>query len=128
MRKTLAILLSVVYLAVTSGVAMTVHYCMGEVAAVGIGHSESDKCGDCGMENSGCCHDDFRIVKVSDFHGSPSQPSLNPKADWTATTPDPAFALAIRDRSHIPAKRSLSHAPPDAGGPSLCVLHCVFRI
>ncbi len=127
MKKTLAILLSVVYLAVTSGVAMTVHYCMGEVAAVGIGHSESDKCGDCGMEKSGCCHDDFKIVKISDYHGSPSQPLLTLKSDGTA------IPIHCFDRETIFAFTSLhqrptSHAPPGPDGRSLCILHCVYRI
>lgn len=127
MKKALAILLSVVYLAVTSGVAMTVHYCMGEVAAVGIGHNESDKCGDCGMENSGCCHDDFKIVKVSDYHGTPGQPSSTFKADWTAA-PAPSFDRSAKTVFVAASKRPSSHAPPDAGGPSLCILHCVYRI
>ena len=127
MKKTLAILLSVVYLAVTSGVAMTVHYCMGEVASVGIGHNESDSCGACGMEKTGCCHDDFKVVKVSDYHGSPNQPSLTYKADWTAT---PALSI----ERNVPfafaslPKRPVSHAPPDPGGRTLCILHCVYRI
>ena len=127
MKKTLAILLSVVYLAVTSGVAMTVHYCMGEVAAVGIGHSESDKCGDCGMENSGCCHDDFKIVKISDYHGSPGQPLLTFKSDGMAT-PNHSFDKEAFFAFPSLPQRPTSHAPPDPDGRSLCILHCVYRI
>lgn len=127
MKKTLAILLSVVYLAVTSGIAMTVHYCMGEVAAVGIGHNESDKCGDCGMENSGCCHDDFKIVKISDYHGSPGQPLLTLKSDETATPTHSFDKEAFFAFASLP-QRPTSHAPPDPDGRFLCILHCVYRI
>jgi hypothetical protein len=127
MKKSLAILLSVVYLAVTSGVAMTVHYCMGEVAAVGLGHSESDKCGDCGMENSGCCHDDFKVVKVSDYHGWPSQPAQAFKSDCTSAQPVPVVpSLRSVDGHLLPGR--ISHAPPDAADIPLRILHCVYRI
>ena len=127
MKKILAILLSVFYLAVTSGVAMTVHYCMGEVAAVGIGHNETDRCGDCGMENSGCCHDDIKIVKVSDFHGNPGQPSATFKSDFAGAPVEFPHRFGKTSFAVSP-KRPSSHAPPDSGGRSLCILHCVYRI
>ena len=127
MKKSLAILLAVVYLAISGGVAMTVHYCMGEVAAVGIGHSESDKCGDCGMENSGCCHDDFKIVKISDYHGWPSQPSQASKYEWTSPEAIPV-AVGTRASDAYFRRRPLSHAPPDASDIPLRILHCVYRI
>jgi hypothetical protein len=127
MKKSLAILLAVVYLAVSGGVAMTVHYCMGEVAAVGIGHSESDECGDCGMENSGCCHDDFKIVKISDYHGWPSQPSQEFKYDCSSEAFHP-IATRVRAAEGHPETRPLAHAPPGASDIPLRILHCVYRI
>jgi hypothetical protein len=49
---------------VTSGVVINIHYCMGEVATVELGHNSQDSCGQCGMDNSGCCHDDVQVVKL----------------------------------------------------------------
>ena len=52
------------YMTVTSGVVINIHYCMGEVATVELGHNSQDSCGQCGMDNSGCCHDDVQVVKL----------------------------------------------------------------
>ncbi|MGL6269560.1 MAG: HYC_CC_PP family protein, partial [Chitinophagaceae bacterium] len=55
LKKFFAISLAIVYLAISSGVVLNIHYCMGEIAEVAFGQHKSDKCGQCGMENDGCC-------------------------------------------------------------------------
>jgi hypothetical protein len=64
-KKTLASILAIIYLGVSSGVAMTIHYCMGKVSSIDLFH-HSDKCGKCGMKtSSGCCKDEFKLINTS---------------------------------------------------------------
>jgi hypothetical protein len=64
MLKFVGILVAMMYMTVTSGVVINIHYCMGEVATVELGHNSQDSCSQCGMDNSGCCHDDVQVVKL----------------------------------------------------------------
>jgi len=67
MKKIIAAILSIIYLTVSSGFAMNIHYCMGHVSSVDYTYSNNKKCGHCGMENKkGCCHSEFKVVKLTD--------------------------------------------------------------
>ena len=67
MKKIIAGILSIIYLTITSGFAINIHYCMGHVSSVDYAYSNSKKCGHCGMENKkGCCHSEFKVVKLTD--------------------------------------------------------------
>jgi hypothetical protein len=126
MKRVLATILAFTYLALTSGVVVSVHYCMGEVAGVAIGHTNADACGTCGMDNDGCCHDDVSVVKVQDSHAIASAHVDLLKAESLALQADQSF--------HVPATlsaacaRPVAHGPPDAATTPLHILHCVFRI
>ena len=126
MKKITVAILAVIYLTVSSGVAMTVHYCMGKVASVDLMHA-SDKCGKCGMKvNGGCCKDEFKIVKLSDSHKLISN-DINifaPVAiiDNSKSIFDTDIFLT-RIRSDFK-----NHSPPGSSGVSLNILYCVFRI
>src|SRR5215212_4044330 len=68
MKKITVAILAIIYLTVSSGVAMSIHYCMGKVSSIDLMHN-SEKCGKCGMKKTnGCCKDEFKIVKLSDSH------------------------------------------------------------
>lgn len=67
MKKIIAGILSIIYLTVTSGFAINIHYCMGHVSSVDYTYNNNKKCGNCGMENKkGCCHSEFKIIKLAD--------------------------------------------------------------
>ena len=53
-----------IHTAASSGTVLSMHYCMGSLASMHLGHKEELGCSKCGMENSGCCHDDVKIVKI----------------------------------------------------------------
>lgn len=126
MKKITVAILAIVYLAVSSGVAVTVHYCMGKIASVNMDHT-SDKCGKCGMKTSdGCCKDEFKIVKLEDSHKlisndikiySPIAVIDNSKSLFDTGT----FAQGI-----MPVYNN--HSPPGSSGIPLNILHCNFRI
>lgn len=126
MRKVLAITLAFVYLFIASGVVVSVHYCMGEVSGVAIGHSKADTCGTCGMDNSGCCHDDVNVVKIQDSHAMATAQVDFVKAQALVQQFAPAVDeagstyLAREERPYL--------RPPPKAIPSLHIQYCVFRI
>lgn len=126
MKKILAISLAVVYLAISSGVVVNIHYCMGKVAEVALGHNTNDKCGQCGMENDGCCHDDVKVVKIQDTHSVSSFHTDFVKGQAFAHTyPDLIRSADIFTPS---SPIETSNAPPGKGKVPLTIQYCVFRI
>ncbi len=128
MKKIYLAILTFFYMAVSSGVAMELHYCMGDKAGIDLYGSASDKCGKCGMteKKTGCCHDEFKFYKLSDFHKT----VLN-DIDLTASS----FAIVnehflydwqMPDNTTLAAVNS--HSPPGNTEPSACIMNCVFRI
>lgn len=126
MKKFTVAILAIIYLTVSSGVAMTIHYCMGKVASVDLMHP-GDKCGKCGMKTTGgCCKDEFKLVKLNDSHKLISN-------DIKIYSP-----VAVIDNSnsifdtHIFSSEISSdyynHSPPGSSGIPLNILYCVFRI
>ncbi|MDD3359270.1 MAG: hypothetical protein PHH72_09655, partial [Parabacteroides sp.] len=68
MRKYLAVLLVVLYVGVSTGVAINYHYCMDKLAEVSLFMSdESDSCPNCGMDDSsgGCCSNETKTLRIS---------------------------------------------------------------
>ncbi|MDB5249252.1 MAG: hypothetical protein JWQ40_3646 [Segetibacter sp.] len=67
MKKLTLILLLLIYGVSSSGMSITVHYCMSEVAGWKLsGKTSSSLCASCGMEeegNKGCCRDETKIIK-----------------------------------------------------------------
>ena len=117
------------YMAVSSGIAMEIHYCMGERAGVDFYKKNNDKCGRCGMANedkSGCCSDDHLFLKIHDSH----QKVVN-TLDFSLQTEAVSITLPEYDWT-LPLKESVAqvnnHAPPDIPQLSARIFHGVFRI
>ncbi len=125
-KKFLAISLAVVYLAISSGVVVNIHYCMGKVAEVALGHDTSDKCGKCGMENDGCCHDDVKVVKIQDTHSVSNIHTDFVKAQAIAE----AYPMLLHTAhlTNLASVAETSNAPPGKGQVPLTIQNCVFRI
>jgi hypothetical protein len=124
MKKFLAIFLMVIYITTTSGIALSIHYCMGDISSVRIGQNASTSCPTCGMENEGCCHDDFKVVKLTDSHQAPFM--VNELQKPAIVTPEhviPVYTTLLAHESYIFQQ---DHSPPPAH--SLNILNCVFRI
>lgn len=70
MRVFIVAILSIFHLAASVGAGLHIHYCMGELAEVSMSvRNENKICQKCGMdndENNGCCHDDFKFLKITD--------------------------------------------------------------
>ncbi|MBL7698170.1 MAG: hypothetical protein JNK79_08430 [Chitinophagaceae bacterium] len=127
MKKALVLLLAVVYITLTSGVAVNVHYCMGKITGKTYGVEADHQCDRCGMEKkSGCCETEHRLVKADDDHIY--TPSVAAKAPVIVaiTTAYPAFFTPVAVTP--PHATPRYHAPPGIQTDDLCVLHSVFRI
>ena len=128
MKKVYIGILAIVYMAVSSGIAVELHYCMGSKAGMELYGAANDKCGKCGMteKKTGCCHDEFKFYKINDSHKTASN-------DISFTAPE--FAV-INDYSIYNWQMPLSsvfatvnnHSPPDYAKPDVCIMNCVFRI
>lgn len=67
MKKLIAAISLLVYFTATSGVVINSHYCMKKLVSVHLFENQSAECGLCGMDmhdNSGCCRDEVKVVKL----------------------------------------------------------------
>lgn len=128
MKKIYIGILAVLYLAVSSGVAMELHYCMGDRAGVEFYGSSSDACGKCGMteKDTGCCHDEFKFYKLSDSHKTVSNDIKLSAASFAVITNH--FLANWQTPDKIVFTSYSNHSPPDYYGPSANIMNCVFRI
>ena len=127
MKKLLIAILAIVYLGVSSGVAMTIHYCMGKVSSIDLLH-QNDKCGKCGMKtgSGGCCKDEFKIFKLKDSHKLITN-EINILLP-VAFIDNPGYIFSSGLYASAASSDHNNHSPPVSQGISLCILNCVFRV
>ncbi len=100
MRKAFYTIIVSVYLLLSSGLVLQLHYCMDRLAEVGLFHNDhQDACGDCGMEMNAyndCCQDRTDVIKlVQDQTHAPGPVALlkpilvSPAPDWQLIEQDP---------------------------------------
>ena len=115
MKRLLVVILSLVYLAASSGFTLRQHYCMGELIGTAIDHpaesSDTHNCSRCGMEkksdDNGCCKDKVKTFKASDDQ-------LPAKA---LQTPAAAPLALLHSGFHLPQATSLSSLPGITAAP-----------
>ena len=128
MKKIYIGILAVVYMAVSSGIAMEIHYCMGKKAGVEFYGSSSSTCGKCGMKDTktGCCHDEHKFYKLNDSHKTVSN-DINFSAGEIAIVNDHyLYDWQMPDNTVLTAVNN--NSPPDYTEPSTCILNCTFRL
>jgi hypothetical protein len=124
MKRLLAIFLALIYIATTSGIVINTHYCMGEIADIALGASNDAKCGTCGMENEGCCHDDLQVIKLTENHHYTSINFEIPVFESISFNHAGQEYIAIP--SEMPAGKIRNHSPPLPV--SRNIFFCVYRI
>ena len=124
MKKALLSVVCVVYLAVSTGFCLSVHYCMDRFDSTELGSSKNDRCPKCGMHKDGhCCRDEVKVIKLQTLH-------------LATQIPTPDFSISIVQRTYtdisiattVQTKRFVmqDHGPPLDN--DLSLLNCVFRI
>lgn len=69
MKKGIAAILLVLYLAFSTGVVISFHYCMNDLDSLQLGAAKTEVCGKCGMHQvdaNACCNDEIKIFKIQD--------------------------------------------------------------
>ena len=131
MRSFFLYILTLLYLASTTGAMLETHFCMGKLADWSIGDSSGEHCGLCGMpkndgQDNGCCSDEESFLKITDDQKASSgiaTPTLSPDLDLPVR-----IAYQPIDQVHAPGKHILVQSPPGSPGRSRYVLISVFRI
>lgn len=128
MKKILVLIVAVLYITVSSGLPVTLHYCMDKVVGWEVTNKSSDKCGKCPMSkksNKGCCHDEQKIIKI-DKAQQTSEASFT-FLHISAVQPKENIYTISFLRSPLFISNNLSHAPPREQVANY-IFNCVFRI
>jgi hypothetical protein len=128
-KKSIAFILAFFYLAISSGVVINLHYCMNKVDSVQYYQEGTDICGKCGMhadEANGCCHDEIKVVKLSDDH-QPSAIQFLPAAISVEFT-IPSIFITTSFENPNNEEYFVNHSPPLISLQDTYLLNCVFRI
>lgn len=131
MKKLFVAILAVLYLGVSSGATLHMHYCMGKLLGVSLVEKQSNKCGKCGMEKtaaplSKCCKDEHKLVKLGDDHMVSAFVQLLQAP--AIALPAPVYPVTAPETIITPVLHAYSHGPPYLGEIPLFIRHCVFRI
>ena len=113
----------------STGIAMEVHYCMGQKAGVDFFKVENEKCKKCGMteKKGGCCNDEHKFYKLNSECKNASPYLLSPSFNVDAILVQTKDFYFLQ----IPAnglKVVSGGYPPDKNSPRIYILNCVFRI
>jgi hypothetical protein len=126
-KKGLIFILAIIYITLTSGIVVNIHYCMGRVAGVTYGAEVEHLCDKCGMESKkGCCGTEHKLVRADSDHMYAT--SISAPLTFAAVVPKvfPDYNFAITfSRKHY---NTQYHSPPDFRTNNLAVYNSVFRI
>jgi hypothetical protein len=128
MKRIVAGIIAFLYLAIASGIGISIHYCMGNKTGVDYSYQSDRQCHRCGMDNKqGCCHDEYKIVKISDDQ---QVAKVNLAFQETPFTDgmqfNTSFSLPIQGRTLLTS--GLYQSPPDPRTSSIYRFTRAFRI
>lgn len=127
MKKFFALILTVVYMAASSGVVVNVHYCMGKMASVRVDNFSGNQC-KCGMKTSakGCCHNEVKVVKMTNLH----KQSVAASYVFAPITllPVAVSLIGISKTYTSDVNFAVANKPPDLASNKVYLSNCVFII
>ena len=131
MKKILAFILTIFYLASTTGATVHMHYCMGKMVDKSFWKNDDKQCGKCGMEKSGdgdngCCKDEHQQFKIDNEHKIA-------ESSFSVLTVDASSTLYFEKPyifhfTSVTEKHPVSNAPPGKGNIPIYIRNNVFRI
>lgn len=132
MKKFIAIILAAFYLTSSTGVNVSLHYCMGELADWAVGHTAPDTCGNCGMEKSSekkndCCKDDHKFLKDNSAQKATESSVQFISMLGTAIVPVYAETPAVQIPS-VTEEYPVSNGPPRSHTVAVYILNRTFLI
>ncbi len=114
---------------VSSGIAMEIHYCMGETAGIDFYKNSDDKCGRCGMKEQnkeGCCSDEHKFLKLDDSHQKAINTYNFNVGEVAVDVHYPSYETLLPPTEAVLSVNN--HSPPEYLKPPARILHGVFRI
>lgn len=128
MKKGIAAILLVLYVAFSTGIVISCHYCMNDLDSLQLGNVKNEVCGKCGMETTdanGCCSDEVKILKIEDDQ-QVAAVSFKFFAPDAVLTP----ASVRNEESLINSNHQLflNNNSPPLGKQDTYLQNCVFRI
>ncbi len=114
----------------TSGLAISFHYCMNRLDSTTIFAATDDTCGRCGMhvdEAKGCCREEVKLVKLDDDH------QLSALVDFSISQPVVEAPVSFAENASLIASNkawmpAAVRPPPPDSGPQIYLANRVFRI
>ena len=128
MKKIIVAILAVLYLGISSGATVHLHYCMGNLTGWSLIDSKGDKCANCGMpkKGKGCCNEQHKLVKIAvDQKVSDVAYQLT---QLSAVTNQYYTQLSLMPLGRVTAQTPSTHAPPHACNVALYICNCTFLI
>ena len=129
MKKVLASISVLIYFAMTCGVIVNLHYCMGRVQSFEFYGQEKKVCDVCGMSlknTHGCCKEEVKILKLQDDQNKSQASYLIKGIDVVATIPSDFIVASIYKVESF--SQFNSHSPPLLTKQDTYLQNCVFRI
>ncbi|MES2372733.1 MAG: hypothetical protein V4557_09145 [Bacteroidota bacterium] len=128
MKRSAVAILAIIYIAISSGVVVNIHYCMGKMSSVKLQAWTSSSCG-CGkkMESKkGCCKTELKVVKIEDAQKA-TYADLAIQVPVTPIVNEPGLLQTpfYNAQSVVVPKE---HSPPVISGQETYLRNCVFRI
>lgn len=130
MKRILTSIIALVYFVISSGLVMSIHYCMGKISSVDLSHNSTETCV-CGMSlketsSKGCCKTEVKMMKLEDNHKAAY-------AFYDVQTPVILLPKSISLFEQIDEVTS-AKVYADINGPPLLseqdtyLINCVFRV
>ena len=128
MKKIALILVTVVYMLSTFGIAVSEFYCCGKLKSISISFND-EKQKDCkkAADNGGCCKTTHQYFKIKDTHIVSDAVSLSAKFFSIIHTDFPSFEIS----NTANGKNIISYtinAPPIHPGTPVYIFNCIYRI
>ncbi len=130
MKKIIASMTVLCYLAVTCGVIVNFHYCMDQFSSVQFFTTENKDCSTCGMhinKSHGCCRDEVKIITMKVDQKAPSTVSFSlPALDAMTTLPSRFICASFHNMEETGHYQN--HSPPLLSEQETYLQNGVFRI
>lgn len=130
MKKFLLFILTLAYIASSSGATIYIHQCMGKTIAWDVMENEGNSCAKCGMHKNAptdCCKDHVKVLKVQNDQNLPNV--YFSKITLQSALPVDYFSFASSVFINSENKTAESYTPPLRSSKiSYCILYCTFLI
>ena len=93
MKRSLTLTIAALYLMLSSGLALNLHYCGEKISSINLSsNKEKCCCGELKTEKS-CCKDELAILKVKDLHQYSTLSKVKPASTINFQVIDPTLKL-----------------------------------